>query len=82
MAGIHESQHDSATAISPKPSDMIDGVRTRKRRRTGSEEEQQRASIGDSDEQQQPQGQDTEPVLPEEEVPEEARLARAALRLE
>ena len=74
---------DSAPAIGPTPSNCIDGFGTNKRQRSGSEEEEhQRASANDGNDKgrQQPQGQGSEPVLPEDEAPDKARQARAALR--
>ena len=39
---MSKDQHDPTTAISPTPSNCIDGLGTNKRQRTGSEEEEQR----------------------------------------
>ena len=77
--------HDPSTAKRPTPSNCMDGLGTNKRQRTGNEkEEQQRASAndGNGNEQQHSQGTESEPVLPEDEAPDEARRARAALRPE
>ena len=82
---MSKDPRDPSTAIRPTPSNCVDGLGTNKRQTTGNEEEeQQRASAndGNGNQQQHSQGTESEPVLPEDEAPDEARRARAALRPE